>query len=200
MRIQSRHATGRPTLNGQARDEETARAVDIGPREQELRSPWMPVPRPLVRKRRLDVEARGVDDGLVLVGVEGADGVDEGAARTEPRRGGPEQRELEARERPRAPAEIWSPAEDAEPGARGIDECAVEPVELGRQVSRVRAHDRDVRRPKAPRVVLELARTIVVDLDRGDVAAEHRCLPAGRGACVENPLAVSRTDGQRRDL
>src|SRR5215218_949671 len=73
VRIQSRHATEGQSLSGEAGDEEAARAVQVGTRQQELRTARMAIRGPLVRERRVRSQLRGVDDRFVLVGVERAD-------------------------------------------------------------------------------------------------------------------------------
>ena len=123
------------------RDEEAARAVDVRQREQELRaarvancghsSPSGATSRP----------AR-VDDRLVLVGVDRADGVDDRPARPHALGGRAEERELELRQRLRAPAQVGALREHAEARARGVDERPVEAGQLGRQRRRVGVDDR----------------------------------------------------------
>ena len=49
-------------------------------------------------------------------------------------------------------------------------------------------------------VLLELARTRLVRLDRGHLAREHRRLAAGRGAQVEDAFAVLRADDEAGEL
>src|SRR5919199_4472183 len=55
-----------PALGDEPGDEESARAVDVRQREQELRPAGGPKLRPLPCQRRVDVQARRVDDILVL--------------------------------------------------------------------------------------------------------------------------------------
>ena len=148
------------------------------------------------RRRGLDLEAGGVDDRLVLVGVDRADRVDDRAARA-------------ARARPRrAAARAGAPAaavarqrrsgragEHAEARARRVDERAVEARQLGGARARRRARrGRSSRRggarsPRAP------ARGLV-QLDGDDLAGEHRRLAARaprRGRARARPPASRRT-------
>ena len=107
----------------------------------------MGVLRPFVGER-LDLEPGGIDDGLVLVGVQRADRVDDRPARLRPLGRGPQQLELQLRQRPRTPAQIGPPREHAETGARRVDERTVEPALV--ELARVGGHHVDVRR-HAPR-------------------------------------------------
>ena len=75
------------------------------------------------------------------------------------------------------------------PGARRIDERTVEAVLV--ELPDIGVDDTDVRHSQPPDVLLELAGTAEMELDRGHVAAEHRGLGAGSGAGVENSLAVA---------
>ena len=59
--------------------------------------------------------------------------------------------ELELRQRPRAPAQVGPPGEHAEPGARRVDERAVEPGQLRGQRVASALDDGDVRRRRAAR-------------------------------------------------
>ena len=90
--------------------------------------------------------------------------------------------------------------EDAEAGARRVDERAVEAVELRRERGSVRLDDRDVAPPHRREVRAQLARAVRIDLDRRHVAAQRAGLAARRGAEVEDALAVLRADAQRREL
>src|SRR5437764_7959968 len=106
VRIHSRQATvqqGR--LDPESADEEAARSVDMRQREQELRTSGMRELRPFLAERH-DFEPAGVDDRLVLVGVDRAYGVDDGPARLHALGGSAEQRELELRQRRRPPAQV----------------------------------------------------------------------------------------------
>ena len=67
-----------------------------------------------------------VDDRLVLVGVQRADRVDDRPARPHALGGRAQQRELELRQRLRAPAQVGPAGEHAEAGAGRVDERAVE--------------------------------------------------------------------------
>ena len=99
----------------------------------------------------VDLEPGGVDDRLGLVAVDGADGVEDGAARPHARGRGLQQLELELGQRLGAPAEIGPGCEDAEPRARSVDERPVEARQLLRQSAAVGADDLDVRRSEPAR-------------------------------------------------
>src|SRR5437868_14529952 len=101
-------------------------------REQEPRVTGMGEPPPFVTER-LDVEAAGGDDRLVLVPIDGANGVDQRSAAAEAFRGAAYERQLEVGKRLRTPAEVRPLREHAEAGARGVHERAVEVGELRRQ-------------------------------------------------------------------
>ena len=60
--------------------------------------------------------------------------------------------------------------------------------------------DAHVRGAERADVLLELARPGLVHLDRDHVAGEHRRLPAGRRAEVEDALALLRADGEPGEL
>src|SRR5207253_5218497 len=105
-------------------DEESRGSMRVGTGEQELRAGRMAELRPFVAQRE-NTQARGVDDRLVLARVERADGVDDRPARPDALRGGPEQAELELRQRAGAPAEIGAAREHAETRAGRVDERAV---------------------------------------------------------------------------
>ena len=91
-------------------------------------------------------------------GFERADGVDDRPAGPHALGGGAEERELELRERRRAPAQVGPLREDAETRARRVDERAVEAVELRRQRRPVRLDDRDVGAAHRREVLAQLAR------------------------------------------
>src|SRR5262249_47302524 len=146
-------------------DEESARAVDVREREQELRPRRMREGRPLVAEWH-DGEAARVHDRLALVGVQRADGVEDRAAGANPLGGGAKQRELKVGQRGRAPAEIGALREDAETRAWRVDERPVEAAELLRQRGPVRLDDRDVGATHLREIVPQLARAGRVDLDR----------------------------------
>ena len=112
--------------------------MDVRQREEELRPGRMHERGPLIVKRQ-DGEPARVDDGLALVGVERADGVDDRAAGPHSFGGGAEERELELGKRRRAPAEVGPLGQDAEARARGVDESAVEADELRRKGSSVQS-------------------------------------------------------------
>src|SRR3954451_14834799 len=95
--------------------------------------------RPLVPERD-DLEPAGVDDRLVLVGVQRADGVDDRPTRLNALRSGLQEPELELRERLRAPAQVGSRPEDAEARARRVHERPVEAGELGWELGRGSVH------------------------------------------------------------
>ena len=90
---------------------------------------------------RLDLEPRRVDDGLGLVRVERADGVDDRAAGADALGRRPQQLELELRQRVRAPAQVGARGEDAEAGAGRVDERAVE-ARSARAAARARRRGR----------------------------------------------------------
>src|SRR5438046_697605 len=71
VRIQSSQGTKPMLRRAEAGDEEAARPVAVGPREQELGPGRMRVLRPFFD--RVDLEAGRLDNRLVLVGVERAD-------------------------------------------------------------------------------------------------------------------------------
>ena len=139
-------------------------------------------------------EPGGINDRLVLVGVHRAHRIDDRPAG--PRAGGGrlEQLELELRQRPRAPAEVGAPGQDAEARTRSVDERSVEPalVELasvGRDDANVRA---DVLRHRL--------RAAGMNLDRGHAPGEHHRLAARRRAQVEDALSFLRADDECREL
>ena len=125
--------------------------MNVRQRLQELGAARVPEPRPLVSERRIDFEAGCVDDLLRLVGVDRADRVDDRAARAHALRGGAEELELELGERLCAPAQVRSAVEDAEAGARSVDERAVEASELGRELAAVGDDDANVSSRRAAR-------------------------------------------------
>ena len=163
--------------------------MHVGQRLQELRAgaAWRNV-RPRGGEAVVDLEPGGVDDRLGLVAVDGADGVEDRAARPHARGCGLQQLELELGERLGAPAEIGPGCEDSEPGARRVDERPVEARQLLRQSAAVGADDLDVRRSEPGDVRLELARAGGVHLDGDDLAGEHRRLASRRSTEVEHPL------------
>ena len=79
--------------------EEPGGAVDVRQRLEELGSPRMPEPGPLVRERGVDLEPRRVDDLLGLLGVDRAHRVDDRPSLTHALRGCAKQLELELGER-----------------------------------------------------------------------------------------------------
>src|SRR5712692_6190554 len=113
VRIHSCQATPRPDGTtrgrtvlggfGEPRDEEAARRVDMRQREQELRTIRMDELRPFVPERQ-DAEAARLDHRLVLVRVDRADGVDDRPSGTDALSRRAEERELQLRQRLRAPA------------------------------------------------------------------------------------------------
>src|SRR5205823_6528640 len=171
-RIQSFHMA---SSIAQARDEEAGGAVPVGPREQELGPRRVLVLRPLAAER-LDLEAGRIDDGLVLVRVEGAHGVDDRAAGLRPLRRRADQLQLQLGERLGAPAQIGSAGQHAEARARRVDERAVEAL-LG-ELAHVGVDDAHVRR----HLLGKPSRAPGVDLDRCHVAAQEERLATGRGA------------------
>src|SRR5439155_9173518 len=104
------------------------------------------------------------------------------------------------RKGPRAPAQVGPPIEYAEAGAGRIDEGAIVPVQLGRQVQRVGLDNGDVGCAETRDVLAELARSSGVDLDRGHVARELRRLAAGCSAQIEDALTFSCADRETRKL
>ena len=160
----------------------------------------VPELRPLVGEARVDLEPRSVDDRLRLVCVDRADRVHDRASRSNALCRCLQQLELELGERLGAPAKVGATIEDAEPGARSVDERAVESRELGGKRAAVRDDDTDVRRAEAARRLVQLARAGFVDLDRRDVARQHRRLPSWRRAQVERALAVLRADDEPDQL
>ena len=132
----------------------------------------MRVLRPLVAER-LDLEPGGVDDGLVLVGVQRADRVDDRAARLRALGRGAQQLELQLGQRARAPAQVGTPREHAEPRARRVDERTVEArlVELAQVGGRRRGRSAASASPSpcAARV----------ELDRRHLAGSITDLPPG---------------------
>ncbi len=169
-------------------------------RLQKLRPASMPELGPLVGEARIHLEPGGVDDCLRLVRVDRADRVHDRAPRSHALRRCLQQLELELGERLGAPAKVGATIEDAEPGTRSIDERAVESRQLGGKRAAVRDDDTDVRRAEAARRLVQLTRAGFVDLDRSDVARQHRRLPPWRRAQVERALAVLRADDEPDQL
>src|SRR4029079_9304138 len=91
-----------------------------------------------------------------------------------------------------------TPAEHAEPRARCVDERPVEPALA--ELAHVGIHDPDVRRPEPTGIRRQLAGSPGVQLDGGDLAAQHRRLPARRRARVEDALAGTGADDEPREL
>ena len=149
---------------------------------------------------RVDPEAGGVDDRLGLVGIDRADRVDDRAASADSLGGSAEQLELKLRKWLGPPAQVRAPIENAKPGARRIDERSVEAVQLERKRTPVGDDDMHVRRTQALGGFLELSRAAFVDVDRRDVAVEHRRLAARRGADIEGPLVLARPDREPHEL
>ena len=159
------------------------RPVAVGAREQELRPRRVRVLRPLGAER-LDGQAERVDDRLVLVGVQRADGVDDRPAGLRPLGGRPQQLELQLGQRLRAPAEVGTAREHAEARARRVDERAVEAASSSSRTSAVTT--RDVRR----HLLGQVRGPARMHLDRGDLAGQQQRLPARRGTRIEDALAV----------
>src|SRR5579884_1904299 len=180
-------------VSPEAGDEEAGGIVAMRQREQELRPPRVRVLRPLLAER-LDREPGRVDHRLVLVGVHGADRVDDRAARPDTLGGRSQELELQLGQRPRPPAEVRPPRQDAEARAWRVDERAVEAARV--ELAHVRRDDADVRR----RLRGERARPTRIDLHRGHVAVQEPRLAARRSARVEDPLAVARAHDQRGEL
>src|SRR3954447_3035862 len=168
-------------------------------REEELRSARVGEPGPLLAER-YDLEPACVDDRLVLLGVDRADGVDERPTRLQALGGGAEQRELQLRQRGRTPPKVGSLPEYTEPRARRIHEGTVEAGELGRKLGAVGLDDGDVCRLKRREIGTQLACAVGVDLDRSDLAAELRGLASRCGAEVEHAVAVLRADCEADEL
>ena len=137
---------------------------------------------------------------LCLVCVDRADRVDDRAPGPHARGGRLQQLELELGQRLRAPAQVGTGGEDAEPGARRVDERAVEAAQLRGQRAAVRVDDANIPGAETVDVLLELAGTRLVRLDRGHLTREHRRLAAGGGAQVEDALAVLRADDEAGEL
>ena len=148
--------------------------------------------RPLLAER-LGLEARGVDDGFVLVGVQRADRVDDRAAGARPLGGGAGA----ARAAARGAASRASAGRGGGRGRRAPSTARRRARGRSPHSSSSRTSALTTRtfvRAEAADVRLELARAAGVQLDRGDLAAQHRRLAAGRGARIEDALAVLRAD------
>ena len=98
------------------------------------------------------------------------------------------------------PAQVGARGEDAEPRAGRVDERAVEVLQLRRQSGRVGLDDVHVRRAQQRGVVAQLTGAPRVQLDGRHLAREHRRLPSGRRARVEDPLPLARPDDESREL
>jgi len=173
--------------------------VDVRQRLQEARVARVRELRPFLAERK-HAEAARLDDAERLLGVDRADRVDERSAGPDPFGRRAKQRELELRQRLGPPAEIGPLGEDAETRARSVDERAVEPEKLGRQRRAVGLDDGHVRGAHRGEVRAQLARTVRIDLHRGDLAPELPRLPARRGAEVEHTLAVTGADDETHEL
>ena len=185
-----------PLTHAQPRDEEAARAVDVRQRQQEL-GPASDAGTAATR-RRASGRPRGPRASttrFVLVGVERADAVDDRAAGlTRARRRGAARAEAPAAAArasagPDARARTPRPEHGASTSARS------KPSSSGGRAVASAWTTRDVRRAEPADVLLELTRARLVHLDGRHVAAQHRRLAAGRGAAVEDSLAVA---GRRR--
>src|SRR5471032_1678168 len=174
-------------------DEEPRRVVAVGSREQKLGPLGVRVLRPFLTER-VDLEARGVDDGLILVGVQRADRVDDRPARLHPLRRRAQELELELGQRARAPAQVGPPRQHAKARAGRVNECAVEATLV--ELAHVRLHDADVRR----HLLGHRPRTARVNLDRRHLPGEHLGLASGRRARVEDSLALLRADDEGGEL
>src|SRR5262249_50270780 len=203
VRIQWSHDTARDlthvALRLQPGDEEPGGPVHVRQREEELGPLGVAELRPL-GSELLRLEARRVDDGLVLVGVDRANLGDDDAARPDALRRGSQERELELRKRSCAPAQVGAAGEDTETRAGRVDERAVEARELRREGERVGLYDPHFVRTEPADVLLELARAALVQLDRDDLPLEHRRLAARRRAAVERPLAGPGADDEAGEL
>ena len=159
---------------------------------------------PRLSERGVDLEARGlhggVDDCLGLVPVDRADGVGDRAARAHPGCCGEQELELELGQRLGTPAQVGPRREHAEPRAGRVDESAVEPVQVVRQVASVGADDARARGTEPAQVLRELAGPALVHLDRYHVARQHGRLATGCGTEVEHPLPRFRPDREGREL
>src|SRR5207248_11326141 len=97
-------------------------------------------------------------------------------------------------QRLRTPAQVGPAREDAEAGARRVDERAVEPVLV--ELADVGIHHAYVRR----HLLGEAPGPSGVDLDRGHVTVQEQRLAARRSARVEDALALLRADDERGKL
>src|SRR5262249_46556281 len=116
----------------------------------------MPELRPFLGQGAVDREPGRIDDGLGLISVDRADGVDDRAARPHSLGSSTEQPELQDRQRLGAPAEIGPAVQDTEARAGGVDERTVEAVELRGQLTAVRDDDADVARAEPAHTGFEL--------------------------------------------
>ena len=99
------------------------------------------------------------------------------------------------RQRRSGPAAI-----NAEPRARRVDERSIEVAQLRGERTAVCVDDTDIRGAETVDVLLELAGTRLVRLDRGHRACEHRRLATGSGAQVEGAFALLRADDEAGKL
>ena len=125
--------------------------MDVRQRQQELRPARVAELGPLGAEV---VAARGRSASTTSsfsAAVDRADRVDDRAARPHALGGGAQQRELQLRQRLRAPAQVGPRREDAEPEQGASTSARSKPVELRRELERVGVHDRDVRRAEPAR-------------------------------------------------
>jgi hypothetical protein len=174
--------------------------VDVRQRLQELGIARMPEPRPLASEGGVHLEARCLDHRLSLVGVDRAYRIDDRATGADALRSRTQERELQLGQGHGAPAEIGPAVEDAEARARGVDERAVEPSEVRRELTAVGDDDPDVSRADPLDGRRELTRPPLIDLDRDDVSRKHGGLPTWSRAEVERPFALARTDREPDEL
>ncbi len=107
-----------------------------------------------------------------------------------------EELELKLGKRRRAPAQVGPRSQDAQARAWRVDQGPVEAAQIGWQLTAVGVDDAHVRCAEPPDVLLELTCPGLVHLDGHDLAREHRCLPAGRGAEIEHSLSLLRADAE----
>ena len=102
-----------------------------------------------------------------------------------------QQRELELGQRLGAPAEVRALVQHPEPGARRVDERAVEAASSAGRSSASAQTTRTFVAPSLRDVLLELACAALVLLDGDDLSGELRRLAARRGAEIERALALT---------
>ena len=168
-------------------------------RQEKLRPLRVSELRPLLAER-LRRQTRLIDDRLVLVGIDRADRVDDRSPRPDVIGRGAQQAALQLRKRLAPPTKIRPASEHAETRAGGVHEHAVVAAELGRQLERIRADDRDVGSAEPGGVRHQLPRPARVLLDRSHVAGQLGRLAAGSRTEIENALALPRADDDAGEL